>query len=86
MGMRAVFRQHGGALDAPLEDLDLAARRGHKPMAFLLAVLLWRANRGTEYDLRAKELLAEAADDEPALPVLNNRGLSLPQEHVFQTL
>jgi len=41
-------------------------------------VLLWRANRGAEYDLWAKELLAEAADDDPALPVLNNRGLSLP--------
>ena len=55
-------------------------------MAFLLVVLLWRANRGAEYDLRAKELLAEAADDDPALAVLNDRGLSLPQEHVFHTL
>ena len=49
-------------------------------------MLLWLANCGAEYDLRAKELLAEAADDDPALPVLNNRGLSLPQEHVFHTL
>ena len=41
MGMRVVFRQHGGALDASLDDLDRAARRGHKPAAFLLAMLLW---------------------------------------------
>ena len=41
MCMRVVFRQHGGALDASLDDLDQAARRGHKPVAFLLAMLLW---------------------------------------------
>ena len=41
MGMRVVFRQHGGALDASLDDLDRAARRGHKPAAFLLAMLVW---------------------------------------------
>jgi len=86
MGMRVVFQQHGGALDASLDYLDRAARQGHKPAAFLLAMLLWRANRAVEHNLRAKELLAEAADDDPALPVLNNRGLSLPQEHVFHTL
>jgi hypothetical protein len=45
MCMRFVFRQHGGALDALLDDLDRAARQGHKPAAFLLAMLLWRANR-----------------------------------------
>src|SRR6185437_3472611 len=44
MGMRVVFRQHGGALDASLDNLDRAARRGHKPVAFLLAMPLWRAN------------------------------------------
>ena len=51
----------------------------------LLAMLLWRANCAAEHDLRAKELLAEAADDlaeaaddNPALAVLNNHRLSLP--------
>ena len=77
MGMRVVFRQHGGALDASLDDLDRAARRGHKSAAFLLAMLLWRANRPTEHDLLAKELLAEAADDDPALAILNDRGVGL---------
>ena len=41
MGMRVVFRQHGGALDASFDDLDRAARWGHKRVAFLLAMLLW---------------------------------------------
>ena len=41
MGMRVVFRQHGGALDGSLDDLDWAARWGHKPVAFRLAMLLW---------------------------------------------
>ena len=40
MGMRVVFRQHGGALDASLDDLDRAARRGPKRAVFLLAMLL----------------------------------------------
>src|SRR6185437_15900933 len=39
MGMRFVFRQHGGALDAPLDDLDRATWRGHKPAACLLTLL-----------------------------------------------
>ena len=78
MGMRVVFRQHGGALDASLDDLDRAVRRGHKPAAFLLAMLLWRANHAAEHDHQAKELLMEAVDDDPALPILNNCGFSLP--------
>jgi len=78
MGMRVVFRQHGRALDAPLDDLNQPARWGHKPVAFLLAMLLWRENCAAEHDLRAKELLAKAADDDPASPFLNNCGLSLP--------
>ena len=41
MGMRVIFRQHGGALDALLDDLDRAARQGHKPAVFLLAMLMW---------------------------------------------
>ena len=41
IGMRVVFRQHGGALDAPLDDLDRATWRGHKPAACLLTLLLW---------------------------------------------
>jgi hypothetical protein len=86
MGMRVVFRLHGGALDASLDDLDRAARRGHKPVAFLLTMLLWRANRAAEHDLRAKELLAEAADDDPALAVLTDRGVGLLHEHVLDTL
>jgi len=77
MGMRVIFRQHGGALDVSHDNLDRAARRGHKPTAFLLAMLLWRANRAAEHDLRAKELLAEAADDHPALAILNDRGVGL---------
>ena len=86
MGMRVVFRQHGGALDASLDDLDRAARRGHKPVVFLLAMLLWRANRAAEHDLRAKELLAEAADDDPTLTVLTDRGVGLLHEHVLDML
>ena len=86
MGMRVIFRQHGGALDASLDDLDRAARQGHKLAAFLLAMLLWRANHATEHDLRAKELLAEAADIDPVLAVLNDRGVGLLHEHVLDTL
>ena len=61
-GMRVFFRQHGGALHAPLDDLDHAACDGHKPAAYMLAMVLWRANSGAEADLRAKQLLAEVAD------------------------
>ena len=86
MGMRVVFQQPGGALDASLDDLDRAARWGHKPAAFLLAMLLWRANRAAEHDLRAKELLAEAADDDLALTVLNDSGVGLLHEHVLDML
>ena len=53
---------------------------------YLLAMLLWRANHGAEDDLRAKELVAEAADDNPTLAVLSDRGVSLPHEHVIDTL
>ena len=49
-------------------------------------MLLWRANCATEHDLRAKELLAEAADDDPALAVLNDRGVGLLHEHILDTL
>ena len=86
MGMRVIFRQHGGVLDASLDDLDRATRWGHKPAAFLLAMLLWRENCAAEHDLRAKELLAEAADDDPALTVLNDRRVGLLHEHVLDTL
>ena len=55
-------------------------------MAYLLSMLLWPENHGAEYDLRAKDLLVEAADDDPALAVLNNRGVSLSREHVFHML
>ncbi|RLN33820.1 hypothetical protein C2845_PM03G21320 [Panicum miliaceum] len=40
-GMRIVFREHGGALHVPLDELDQAARGGHKPAAYMLAMLLW---------------------------------------------
>jgi len=86
MGMRVVFRRHGGALDALLDDLDRATRRGHKTVAYLLAVLLWRANCGAKDNFQAKELLAEVADEDPALAVLNDRGVSLPHEHIFHTM
>ena len=49
-------------------------------------MLLWRANRAAEHDLRAKELLAEAADDNPALAVLTDRGVGLLHEHVLDML
>jgi len=86
MGMRVVFRQHGGALDVSLDDLNRAARRGHKPAAFLLVMLLWRANRATEPDLQAKKLLAEAAEDDPALAIMNDHGVGLLHGHVLDTL
>ena len=49
-------------------------------------MLLWRANRAAEHDLRAKELLAEAADDNPAHAVLTDRGVGLLHEHVLDML
>ena len=55
-------------------------------MAFLLAMLLWQANRAAEHDLWAKELLAEAVDDDPALAVLNDRDVGLLHEHILDTL
>jgi hypothetical protein len=39
--MRVFFRQHGGALHAPLDDLEQAACHGHKPAAYMLAMILW---------------------------------------------
>ncbi|RLM49528.1 hypothetical protein C2845_PMPSC055657 [Panicum miliaceum] len=71
-GMRVMFREHNGALHAPLDELDQAARGGHKPAAYMLAMLLC----GAEADLRAKELLDEAADEDPTLAVWNDRGLA----------
>ena len=53
-GMRVFFGHHGGALQAPLDDFDQAARGGHRPAAYMLAMVLWRANSGTEADLWAK--------------------------------
>ena len=52
----------------------------------MLAMILWRANCGAKADLRAKELLAEVADDDPALNVCNDYGVSRPREHAFDTL
>ena len=52
----------------------------------MLAMLLWRANRTAEHNLWAKELLVEAADDDPALAILNDRGVGLLHEHVLDTL
>ncbi|RLN13307.1 hypothetical protein C2845_PM09G16950 [Panicum miliaceum] len=85
-GMRVVFREHSRALHAPLDKLDQADRGGHKPAAYMLAMLLWRANSGAEADLRAKELLAEAADDDPTLAVWNDRGLARTVVEAFDTL
>ena len=51
---------------------------------YMLAVLLWRANSGAEVDLRAKELLAEVADNDSAFAVWNDRGVSRPREHAFR--
>ena len=65
--MRVFFGHHGGALQAPLDDLDQAAHGGHKPVAYMLVMVLWRANSGAKADLRAKQLLAEVADDDPAI-------------------
>ncbi|KAG2573374.1 hypothetical protein PVAP13_7KG238455 [Panicum virgatum] len=53
-GMRVFFGHHGGTLQAPLDDLDQVARGGHKPAAYMLAMVLWRAKSGAEADLRAK--------------------------------
>jgi hypothetical protein len=47
---------------------------------------MWRANRAAEHDLRAKELLAEAADDDPVLAVLNDRGACLRHKHILDML
>ena len=44
------------------------------------------ASRAVEHDLRAKELLAEAADDDPVLAILNDRGVGLLHEHILDTL
>jgi len=68
-GMRVFFGHHGGALQAPLDDLDQAAHGGHKPAAYMLVMVLWRANSGAKGDLQAKQLLAEVADDDPALVI-----------------
>ena len=85
-GMRVFFGHHGGALQAPLDDLDQAARGGHKPAAYMLAMVLWRANSGNEADLREKQLLAEVADDDPAIVVCSDRWVSDLRLHAFATL
>ena len=84
--MRVFFGHHIGALQAPLDDLDQATRGGHRPVAYMLAMVLWRENSGTEADLRAKQLLAEVADDDPALVVYSDRWVSGPRVHAFETL
>ena len=53
---------------------------------YMLAMLLWRANNYAEADLKAKKLLTEVADDDPALDVWNDRGVSLPHKHAFDML
>ena len=75
-GMRNFFGHYGGALHASLDDLDQAAHGGHKPAAYVLAMLLWRANSGAKSDLRAKQLLAEVVDDEQALTVCSAAGFA----------
>ena len=84
--MRVFFQQHGGALHAPLDDLDHAAHGGHKLAAYMLAMILWRANSGTEADVRAKQLLAEVAHYDQALAVCSNRGVSRPSVHAYDML
>ena len=85
-GMRVFFRHHGGALQVPLDDLNQASRGGHKPAAYMLAMVLWRANSGAEADLQAKQLLAEVADDDPALVVYSDCWVSGPRVHAFEIL
>ncbi|KAG2598517.1 hypothetical protein PVAP13_5KG343300 [Panicum virgatum] len=85
-GMRVFFGHHVAALQASLDDLDQAARGGHRLAAYMLAMVLWRANSGAEADLRAKQLLAEVADDDPALVVYSDRWVSGPFVHAFETL
>ena len=84
--MRVFFLHHGRALHAPLDDLEQAARGGHKPAAYILAMVLWQANSGAKADVRAKKLLAEVAHDDPTLAVCNDHGVSCPREHAFNTL
>ena len=84
--MRVFFGHHGRAVQAPLDNLDQAARGGHKSAAYMLAMVLWRANSGTEADLRAKQLLAEVVDDDPAIVVCSDRWVSGPRVHAFETL
>ncbi|KAG2560928.1 hypothetical protein PVAP13_8KG195103 [Panicum virgatum] len=85
-GMRVYFGHHSRALQASLDDLDQAAHGGHKPAAYMLAMVLWRANSGAEADLWAKHLLAEVADDDPAIVVCSDRWVSGPHAHAFATL
>jgi len=49
-------------------SIRLPGGRGAKVAAYMLAMLLWRANRGAEDDLWAKDLLAEAEDDDRRSP------------------
>ena len=84
--MRVFFEHHGGALQAPHDDLDQATRDGHRPAVYMLAMVLWRANSGAEAELRTKQLLAEVVDDDPALVVCSNCWVSGPRVHAFATL
>jgi len=52
----------------------------------MVAVILWRANSGTEADVRAKQLLEEVAHYDQALTVCNNRRVSRPSVHAYDTL
>ena len=56
------------------------------PAAFMLAMILWRANNGVEVNFRAKQLLAEVADDDPAIVVCSDRWVSDLRLHSFTTL
>ena len=70
----------------PLNDLDQVARGGHKPAAYMLAMVLWRANSGAEAYLRAKQLLAEVAGDDPVIVICSDRWVSDPCVHAFAML
>ena len=63
-------------------SIRLPGGEAHKAAAYMLAMLLWRANRGAEDDLRAKDLLAEAADDDPMLTGWNDLGIVRPHKHI----
>ena len=59
--------------------------RGHKAAAYMLAMLIWRANRGPFDDMLAEDLLSMAADD-PAISGWNDLGIVRLRQHVIETL